>query len=142
MRFSLAAVLVLSPLVCGGIAYASAQSAQKPTDPYLDLKTVGLPAIVHGRLVNYIFAEVRLTLGRGVDGAKLQEQEPYLRDKLVRVASHTPFNPPEDGVHLDEGRLKAEVMRDAVAQFGPGKVVSVEIRSQTPERRTGVPGGA
>ena len=98
--------------------------------------------MVHGRLVNYIFIQVRLMLAKGVDASKLQGEEPFIRDALVRAAAHTPFNPPEDGVRLDDARLKAEIRRDAVARLGPGKVVAVVIRTETPQRRTGVPGGA
>ena len=124
------------------VAHAASQSSAKPTQPYMDLQPIGFPAIVRGRLVNYIFADVRLTLGRGVDAARLQEQEPILRAALGRAATRTPFNPPQDGVHLDTPRLKAELLRIAAAQLGPGKVVAVDIRSQTPQRRMDVPGGA
>ena len=139
MRVILAIALAL---VGSPASQAAPQSSAKPARPYMDLQPIGFPAIVHGRLVNYIFADVRLTLGGGVDAAKLQDQEPFLRDTLVRAATHTPFNPPQDGVHLDETRLKAEVLRITAAQLGPGKVMAVEIRSQAPQRRTGVPGGA
>ena len=125
-----------------GVTHAAPQSSAKAAQPYMDLQSIGFPAVVHGRLVNYIFADLRLTLGSGVDAAKLQEQEPFLRDTLVRAATRTPFNPPQDGVHLDASRLKAELLRIAAAQFGPSKVVAVDVRSQTPQRRMGVPGGA
>lgn len=136
------AVLCIPALVITGSVRAAAESSPKPAQAYMDLQPVGLPAIVRGRLVNYIFADVRLTLAKNVDAAKMQEHEPFLRDALVRAATRTPFNPPRDGVHLDEARLKAEVLRDAAAEVGPGKVTGVEVRSQTPQRRTGVPGGA
>ena len=137
------AILALALMLVGGTASRAApQSSAKAARPYMDLQPIGFPAIVHGRLVNYIFADVRLTLNVGVDAAKLQDEEPFVRDTLVRAATHSPFNPPQDGVHLDEARLKAEVLRIAAAQLGAGKVVSVDIRSQTPQRRTGVPGGA
>ncbi len=135
------AVLCLPALAMAGTVHAAPQSSAKPAQAYMDLQPVGLPAIVHGRLVNYIFADVRLVLAKGVDVAKLQEHEPFLRDALVRAATRTPFNPPQDGVHLDEARLKAEMLRDAAGEVGPGKVTGVEIRSQTPQRRMGVPGG-
>ncbi len=137
MRRSL--LLALGVAILAGGAQAT-DSPAKPSAPYLDLQPIGGPAIVHGRLVNYIFVDVRLMLGRGADAAKLQDQEPFLRDAVVRAATRTPFNPPQDGVHLDVPRLKAEVLREASVQLGPGKVVSVDIRSQTPRRQTGVPG--
>ena len=123
-------------------AAPAAGAADKSDQPFFDLQSIGLPAVVHGRLVNYVFVQVRLMLAKGVDASKLQGEEPYIRDALVRAATRSPFNPPEDGVHLQEGRLKAEVMREAVARLGPGKVAAVIIRSELPERRAGVPGGA
>ena len=135
------AVLTLMLSASVAAAHAEKPAAGKPVQPYFDLQTMGLPAVVHKRLVNYVFVDVRLGLANGVDASKLQAQEPYLRDALVRAAAHTPFNPPEDGVRIDQARFKAEVMQVAAAQLGPGKVVSVTIRSQTPQHRTGVPGG-
>ncbi len=140
MRRRLAATWLL--LAAAGPAVAAPQSSAKPPAPYMDLQPIGFPAVVHGRLVNYVFADLRLQLGKGVEAAPLANEEPFLRDALVRAASRTPFNPPQDGVHLDEARLRAEVMRDAATLLGPGKVVGVIVKSQTPQRRTGVPGGA
>ena len=112
----------------------------KPSQPYVDLQPIGFPVVLQGRLVNYVFADIRLLLAPGVDASKLQQQEPVLRDMLVREAAHVPLNPPDDGLRLDETRLRAEVMKDAVSRFGPGKVATVLVRSQTPQRRSGVPG--
>ncbi len=123
-----------------GVARAAEPASGKPAQPYVNLQTVGLPAVVGGRLVNYIFVAIRLTLATGIDASKIQAREPFLRDALVRAASRTPLNPPADGVHLDDARLKAEILRVAVEQFGPGKVVGVVLKSETPQHRTGVPG--
>ena len=133
--------LLMAVILSSGSAQA-AESSGKPAAPYMTLQPIGLPAIVHGRLVNYIFVDFRLVLGKGVDPSHLQDREPFLRDALVRAATRTPFNLPDDGVRLDEGRLKAQVMRAVISEIGPGKISSVEILSQTPQRRTGVPGGA
>ena len=138
MRVIIAVTLALA---AGSPSKSAPPSSAKASRPYMDLQPIGFPAVVHGRLVNYIFADIRMTLGSGVDAAKLQDQEPFLRDALVRAATRTPFNAPQDGMHLDERRLKAEVLRIAGGQLGPGKVVVVEIRSQAPQRQTGVPGG-
>ena len=137
--FRLPALVLAAAALAGG---AQAAEPAKPENAYMDLQPIGLPAIVHGRLVNYVFASVRLILAKGADASKLPQHEPFLRDALVRAGTRTPFNLPEDGVHLDERRLKAEIMREAATELGPGQVVSVVIRSQTPQRRTGLPGGA
>ena len=139
-RLILTPVLTLSMLA--GVARAADTPGDKAVQPFINLQTMGLPAVVGGRLVNYVFVELKLTLAKGVDASKIQAQEPFLRDAVVRAATHTPFNPPADGVHLDQARLKAEVMKAAAAQLGPGKVVAVVVKSETPQRRTGVPGGA
>ena len=140
----LLAVLALAASSWGrGVDAAPPSGASdKPAQPFFDLQAVGVPAVIRGRLVNYVFIQVRLVLATGVDASKLQGEEPYLRDALVHAATRTPFNPPASGVRLQDDRVKAEVMRDAVARLGPGKVVAVIIRSEMPERRMGVPGGA
>ena len=119
---------------------AAPEPSSKPVQPYVDLQTVGLPAVVRGRLVNYIFAAIRLKIAPGVDASRIQQGEPFIRDALIHASGRTPFNPPDDGLRLDEARLRAEVLREVKARFGPGKVSGVEIRSQTPQRRSGVPG--
>ena len=138
---SLAVASMCLVLAAAGSAHA-AKEASKPGQPYVDLQTIGLPAVVHGRLVNYVFVQLRLAVAPGVDASKIQQGEPVLRDALVRAAARTPFNPAEDGVRLDDRRLEGAVMGYARAQFGPGKVVGVSVRSETPQRRTGVPGAA
>lgn len=136
-RLSLALIFMTS---IAGAAWAGSEPATKAPPNAMDLQPMGLPAVVQGRLVNYIFVDLRLMLGNGADAAHVAMQEPYLRDALVRAANHAPFNPPQDGVHLDEGKLRAEMMRDAARVLGPGKVLSVVVISQTPQRRVGVPG--
>ena len=131
---------VLALILLSLAAGPEGASAGKPNQPYVDMQPIGFPAVLQGRLVNYVFVDLRLMLAPGVDASRLQIQEPALRDMVVRGAAHAPLNPPGDGLRLDEARLKAEVMKDAVARFGPGKVTAVVIRSQTPQRRTGVPG--
>ena len=135
---------ILPAAIALGLSAAAARAADppKPVQPYVDLQTIGFPAVVNGRLVNYLFTQVRLNIAPGADGAKLQQEEPFLRDALVRASGRQPFNRPGDGMHLDDARLRAETMRQAVARFGSGKVLSVKIRSEIPQRRTGVPGSA
>jgi hypothetical protein len=100
---------------------------------------VALPIAVDGRLVNYVFASVRLNLAPNANLVKLREKEPFFRDALVRAGHRTPFTNPKDYTVLDGAKLSAALMRDAAAIAGPGMVKSVAITSQTPKRRQGLP---
>ena len=142
MRRKLVLALFAVGLLATPRADAAPEPSSKPVQPYMDLQTVGLPAVVHGRLVNYIFVAIRLKIAPGVDASRLQQGEPFIRDALIHASARTPFNPPDNGVRLDEARLKVEVLKVAQARFGGGKVSGVEIRSQTPQRRAGVPGAS
>jgi hypothetical protein len=134
--------LLLPAVVAFGLLATPVLAAEpaKPTGLFLDVQPIGFPAVVKGRLVNYIFASIRLNLRPGTDIVRVQSGEPTLRDALVRAGSRTPFNPPGDGVHLDEARLTSTARSLAQAQYGAGTVTGVAIRSQTPQRRFGVPG--
>ena len=142
MNRALALFAVGFGLVAAATAQAASEPAARAVQPYVDLQAIGFPAVVQGRLVNYIFVQLRMNIAPGVDASRIQQGEPMLRDTLVHAATRTPFNPPDNAVKLDQARLKAEVMREAAAQFGAGKITAVVVRSETPQRRSGVPGAA
>ena len=102
---------------------------------YLDLQPVGLPIVVQGRLVNYVFVYVRLNLARGADLQRLRDKEPDFRDALVREGHKTPFVLADDWQKVDEVKLNAALLRDAAAIAGPGAISSVVVTSQSPQRR-------
>jgi hypothetical protein len=133
-------------IALGGLAllHAAAAGAAEPKPkvepPFFEMLPIGFPVVVKGELVNYVFVNLKLVLDPKQDAAKLHAREPFLRDLLVRDAARTPFNPPDSAVRLDDARLKAAVMTASRATFGPGVVVSVQITSETPQRRTGMGG--
>jgi hypothetical protein len=140
MHRRLATALSCLVLAQAGIASA-AEPAKKPAEPdYFDLQPIGFPVISKGALVNYVFISFRLMLKPGQDAAKLREREPYLRDDLVRQGSRAPFNTPDNLVHLDDTRLKSATLASSRQFFGPGVVTGVQILTETPQRRTGLPG--
>ena len=106
---------------------------------YVDIQPVGLPIVVNGQLVNYVFVYVRLNLTAGADVSRLRNKEPYFRDALVRTAHRTPFTRLDDYNRIDEGRLTAVMMREATAIAGPGTIRSVVVSSQAPQRRVATP---
>ena len=109
------------------------------TTPYVDITTIALPIVSEGRLLNYVFVQVRLNLTPTADSQKLREKEPYFRDALVRVAHRTPFTSKTDYMHVDEPALKAAIAREVVPLLGARNVASVQILSQQPKQRVGLP---
>lgn len=136
-------LLALAPaLMAASTANASAPAKDKEKDgsgQYVDLSPVALPIVVKGKLVNYVFTSVRLTLTSSADAAKLRAKEPYFRDALVRAAHRTPFTNPKSYVELDTARLKSVLLREAGAIAGAKNFTGVIVNSQTPKQRSGLP---
>lgn len=101
-------------------------------DPVITLQPMALPIIVDGRLVNYVFVQLSITLKTGVPTTVFEGKEPILRDAVVREAHGRPFTRPDSNVALDEARLKASVLRETNGLIGPGKVALVTVVKQTP----------
>lgn len=127
--------------LAAGAAHASGggEGKKEPIGQYVDLAPVALPIVVGGKLINYVFVQVRINLSKSADVPKLREKEPWFRDALVRAAHRTPFTKASDYTVVDEARLKAAMMREAVAIVGARYVASVAINSQTPKQRSGLP---
>lgn len=126
--------------LCAAPAFASGKEKKKEgdegekekEDPVIKLGSMALPIVAEGRLINYIFVELSLTLPPAGDVTAFAGKEPLLRDALVRAAHKQPLNKPGSYVLLDEGKVKAIVMREAIALVGKGKVAAVTVGKQTP----------
>jgi hypothetical protein len=131
------ALLLSLPL----IAIAGSTLAQtKTAGQFVDMAPVALPVVVDGRLVNYVFVDIRINLTSSADMTKLRDMEPYFRDALVRIGHRTPFTRYDDYTRLDEARLKASLFQQATAIGGAGAIASIEILpGGGPMRRTGLP---
>lgn len=106
---------------------------------YVELQPVGLPIVVDGVLVNYVFVQIRLVLTLSADVAKLRAKEPFFRDALVRAGHRAPFTLKSDYSKIDAPRLIATLTRDVNAIAGPGQVKQVVLTSEKPRRRLGRP---
>lgn len=111
----------------------------KAAGQYVDLSPVALPVVVNRQLVNYVFVQVRVNLVPRADPVKLRDKEPYFRDALVRAGHRTPFTRADDYTRLDDARLAASLKASVAAISGPGLVASIQVMSETPKRRTGLP---
>lgn len=139
-RLMIAAVFaaVAGHALAAGLPPAKA-SASKVVGQYVDLQPVGLPIVVDGRLVNYVFVNVRLNLAANANTTKWREKEPFFRDALVRAAHRTPFTRPDDYQKVDAARLAAVLMREAGAIAGEGVVRSAVVTSETSRYRVSTP---
>lgn len=134
--------IAVAPLL---ILAGSASAESKPpkeVGQYVDLEPVGMPIVVKGDLLNYVFVYVRINLTARADVSKLRDREPFFRDALVRDGHRTPFVVPTDYQKVDEARLIAVLTRDVVAIAGPDMIRSVVVTSQTPQHRVAPPLGA
>jgi flagellar basal body-associated protein FliL len=131
MRFALAIAGLLTAVA--GAAEAADPKPQDAVQQYVAVSPVAIPIIVNGKIVNYVFVNVRVDLTARADSTKLREREPYFRDALVRAAHRTPFTDPNDYTRIDEAKLKAALLRDAAAIAGPNAIRGVTITSQAPK---------
>jgi len=119
---------------------ATASSSDAPAAPAaLSIAGLGLPVIEGGRLRNYVFVALRLQLGRGKTIEQMRPKEAFFRDALVKAAHRTPFTVAGDWTRLNEQALSAAVVQAANAISGRGSITGVEVVSQSPRRRTGMP---
>lgn len=134
-------LIALAPLlILSQAAHASeAKGAKTDVGQYVELQPLAMPIVIRGELVNYVFVYVRLNLASSANVTRLREMEPYFRDALVRAGHRTPFVVPSDYQKVDETRLTATMMREAIAIAGPGQIKSVVVTSQTPSRRVPQP---
>ncbi|HEX8233109.1 MAG TPA: hypothetical protein VF559_07185 [Caulobacteraceae bacterium] len=126
----LAATVALS-----GPAFASGKAEKSGAAPTLLMSPLPLPVVSEGRLVNYVYVNLRLTLSPGADAEKLREKEPYFRDALVRAAHRTRLAPPGDNNKVDEAKLRAVILAESVRIAGRGAVTGVQVLRAQPQRQ-------
>ena len=127
----IAVLTAASMLALSAMPALAAEAPPKVVDQTVKLSPMGLPIIVDGRVVNYIFATVVVDLTPSADVTAIRAKEPEFRDALVREAHRTPFVIPGDYNHLDQAKLKAALYRDAVAIAGPHTVSGIEVTNET-----------
>ncbi|HEX4179792.1 MAG TPA: hypothetical protein VHY32_03290 [Caulobacteraceae bacterium] len=131
MRRRILLIAVIASLTAGAV---QAAEAPKPQDEQaVTLSPVALPIVVDGRLANYVFATVKVLLKPSADQFVLRDKEPYFRDALVRAAHRTPFVLRNDYNHIDTAKLRAVMMREAIAIAGPNAIRDIVVVDQTPQ---------
>lgn len=135
-RLLLAAVF----MTAAAPAFASDKKEKKEgegqaLDPTYKLGSMTIPIIANGRIVNYVFVAMNLRLTSGTEVQSFKDQEPSLRDAIVRAAYKTPFTRTDSWKEVDGPRLTSFVLGQCNLLFGKGKVASVEIVKQIPRQQ-------
>jgi hypothetical protein len=129
-------------MVFTAAAFATQAMASEPATTAgqnIDLAPLALPIVVDGRVVNYVFLNIRINLTSGSVMERFRTQEPYLRDTLIRAGHRTPFTLASDYSRIDQARVKAVLMQAATAIAGRGAIASIVITSEMPRQRYGLP---
>ena len=134
-----AVLALLTVLSLAGPALAQEGGAPAARNATVLMSPLALPVVVDGRLVNYVFVTLRLCLSAEADPPQLRAMEPYFRDALVRAGYRNPFVRSDNYAALNDGELKAAVLRSAAALAGPGVVVSVQVVREQAQHTEGLP---
>lgn len=133
MRPLLTAIALIAATATAAEASGGGEKKKDEGGQYVNISPVALPIVVGGKVVNYVFVNVRIDLAPTADAVKIREREPYFRDALVRAAHRTPFTLAGDYTKIDEARLRATLMRDAIALTSRGAIRDVVVVSQAPK---------
>jgi hypothetical protein len=137
-RSGLAAIFGAVTLLCAPLcspAPALASEAEKTAAaPSVQLGAVAIPAIVDGKIVNYLYLNVKVNLTSPVSESVLRAREPYFRDALIRAAYKTSFALPGHPTELDEARFKSAMMIAFTQIAGKNSIQSVEVVPKTPRK--------
>jgi flagellar basal body-associated protein FliL len=124
--------LLATPALARSAKKEKKGEGEEAPDPVIKLQSMALPIIAGGKLINYVFVQMTITLKPEELTTSFEGKEPQLRDAIVREAHSKPFIRPDSYVALDEARLKASVLRQINSLIGPGKVALVTVVKQTP----------
>lgn len=124
-----------------GLAVTPAVASEKApaTNPTVLMSPMALPVVIDGKLVNYIFVNVRLQLKAGADSAKLREQEPFFRDAIIRGAYRASVVRAADPNAVDEARLRALVLTETGKVAGRGTVTGLTVLRQRAQKTLRLP---
>jgi hypothetical protein len=134
MRRTVLLLALASALISGQTSFAAEKKPEvKPGSSSFQLQPVALPVVINGRLANYIFVTLRLTLSPRADAEKLRAQEPFFRDALIRGAYSRPLHQAADPNRVNEAALRGLVLSESARIAGPGMVVAVQLTRAQPQ---------
>lgn len=136
-------ILALIATAAASPAFSAEEKKKEGENPgvgnNVDIATVGLPVIIQGKLVNYVFTSVRLVLAPGANQTALRAKEPYYRDALIKAAHRTPFSVPSNPNVIDAAALRRALLPEVQRIGGARSFSNVLVTSQQPKTRLRLP---
>lgn len=99
-----------------------------------DMSPVAIPVFYRSAVVNYVFVKIRFVTTKPGDATVVKAKEPYLRDALVRAASHTVYNNDTDLNRIDPAPIQKLLAASAESFIGKGVVKQVLVVDQIPQK--------
>jgi hypothetical protein len=116
-------------------ALASGGGEKTAVDPNVRITQLGVPVIANGKVVNYIFMNIKIVLTPKADSVKLQEKEPFFRDALIRTAHRSALLVTGRTDQIDVAKFKNVMIPEFTKITGAGMIKDIEIISQMPKIR-------
>lgn len=123
-----AAFLAAAPPPPAEAAGAPAKKEESGESTF-DMPGVVAPVSRGGKLVNYIFLNIRLEFAPNAPSTKLRERAHFMRDALILALHKTDISQPGNPGRIDEARASALILRTLEAQEGKGLIKSVSFIS-------------
>lgn len=112
-------------------AAAAAEESKKavPVTMHVDLPSLVLPMATDGRLVNYLFVQVRVHFSDGRSADQINTHQFFARDAVIRAVGRNPI-PPGTQPRTYNAAAVQRLIATAVAGCMPNiRVARVEIRA-------------
>ncbi len=124
--FLITCVALMTP-VNSAYAAGGEEETSSGSNKTLDLSNLVLPVEDDGKLINYLFVSVIITVADGNDHWKLREEAHILRDEILKEAHKQTVGLENHPMELD--KVKFRKMLDTVfdREVGPHSIASIEI---------------
>lgn len=113
--------------------FASGGGEKTAVDPNVRLTQLGVPVVVNGKVVNFIFMNIKILLTPKADSVLLQQKEPFFRDALIRTAHKSDLLVAGRTDQIDVQKFKKVMIPVFSKIAGAGMISDIEIISQTPK---------
>ena len=132
--FLLASVAVSGLVLPAYAAGGEAESGNGNSNKTLDLSNLVVPVEQDGKLINYLFVSVVVTVNDGQDQWKLRENAHVLRDLILKETHRETVGLEGEPMKLDEEKMKAAITKVFEKAVGHDSIKSIEIQASDSQK--------